>query len=95
MGFKKGQDPNRNLNGRPKKGETFSDVFEKYIKDKKGIDSTEWLVDKLCELAEKGSERAITYLADRVWGKVKEKHELSTGDGGGINIVIEKYTDEV
>jgi len=71
--FKPG-DPRINRKGRPKKGQTFTDVLEKVLKEKtvdyngKKISGKEAAARKLLQLAISGDVTALKYLADRIDG---------------------------
>jgi hypothetical protein len=74
MPFYKGS-PHINRNGRPKKGETFSDAIASVLHEKavnyKGelITGKEAAARKLLELAISGDVNALKYLMDRVDGR--------------------------
>jgi bacterioferritin (cytochrome b1) len=86
MPFSKG-DPNINRNGRPKKGETFTDIFEsKYSK--------ETLLDKLYKKAITDEDYAsLKYLMDRLEGTPKQ---TIAGDNEAplTQIVVERATKQ-
>lgn len=64
--FKKGDDPRRNLNGRPPKGETLTGALKEKV-DKDAI------ATRLIEIAmEKGDIAALKYIYDRIDGRPVE-----------------------
>jgi len=75
--FKAG-DPRINRKGRPKKGESFTEILEKVLHEKvfnyngKKITGKEAAARKLLQLAISGDVAALKYLADRIDGTPKE-----------------------
>ena len=88
MPFKKGE--SGNPNGRPKKGQTITDLIRENL-DKVDIEldngtfvtGKEALVDRLKELAIRGDMTAIKYIIDRMDGPVKQELSFS----GDVTIV--------
>jgi hypothetical protein len=109
-GFKEHPE-NINRNGRPKKGETFTDIIQSelskqnVILNQEGgkitISAKEAVVRKLINLAvNEGNFNAIKYLMDRVDGSPRQT--ISIGDGNNYelsdeerNSWIEKYEREL
>lgn len=77
--FEKG-DSRINRSGRPKKGDSLTDILNLKLdeKDASGKLLREVVADRLIELAGKGDIMAIRYLMDRVDGKPKESIELNS-----------------
>ena len=81
MPFSKGK--SGNPKGRPKKGETLTDLLREKIdipktpRDK--LSRKERIVEKLILLAEAGDLSAVKYLFDRLDGRPKESIELTDG----------------
>jgi ribosomal protein L17 len=81
MPFNKGK--SGNPQGRPKKGETLTDLLREKIettktaKDK--LTRKERIIEKLIVLAEGGDLSALKYLFDRIDGRPKESIELTDG----------------
>jgi hypothetical protein len=80
MPFKKGQ--SGNPKGRPKKGDTFSDIFEKYM-------SEEELFTFYVKLIKEGDKTAIVNAIDRIFGKPKIKIEHSGDEEQPAKWIIE------
>lgn len=82
MPFRKG-DPLINRNGRPKKGQTMTDIITSVLLEKsvtfKGAQITgkEAVARKLLELAVAGDVPALRYLIDRIDGTPKQTVKLS------------------
>ena len=87
MPFRKG-DPSINRNGRPKKGQTLTDVISNILSENavnyKGglISGREAVARKLLELAMSGDVPAMKYLIDRMDGPPKQEIQHS----GGISV---------
>jgi hypothetical protein len=85
--FQKGNDPRRNLEGRPKGAKNFDTLFEEALKRIADTNSTtpdefdRDIVAKGLEMARKGDYRFWKDLLDRRFGKALEKHELTGKDG--------------
>jgi len=81
MPFEKGK--SGNSAGRPKKGETLTDLLREKLeapKTTKGkITRKERIVEKLIVMAESGDLSALKYLIDRCDGRPKESLELTDG----------------
>jgi len=95
MPFKPGHDPNRNYNGRPKKGKTLTDILEKHLRrrkempDGKRMSHKDILAIKLIELAEEnGDTTVLKYIYDRIDGKPIET--VDTKHSGNIQIGIDR-----
>jgi hypothetical protein len=74
--FKKG-DSRINRNGRPKKGQSLTDILNyKLDETKAGKLRREAVAEKLIDLAESGDITAIRYIMDRVDGRPKETVNL-------------------
>jgi len=69
--FKKGDDPRRNLDGRPKGTSNIPDLLRKMYAVRKEGDKTrlENIIEKVLELAEQGVPWAVQFVADRTEGK--------------------------
>lgn len=91
--FEKGDDPRRNLEGRPKGAKNFDTLFEEALKriaDANNKNPDEFDVDivaKGLEMARKGDYRFWKDLLDRRFGKALEKHEVS---GSGLIISFDQ-----
>ena len=79
MKFQKGR--SGNPKGRPKKGESLTDILNLKLdkKNESGKLLREVIADKLIMLAEGGDIVALKYLMDRCDGKPKESIELTNG----------------
>lgn len=81
MPFSKGK--SGNPQGRPKKGETLTDLLREKIettKTAKGkLTRKDKIIEKLIALAEGGDLSALKYLFDRIDGRPKESIELTDG----------------
>ena len=81
MPFKKGHDPNRNMDGRPRKGESLPDLMEQILAEKAGsseIDIREALCRRLIKLASEGHSWAMKEVFDRTYGKPKQIVDQTT-----------------
>jgi hypothetical protein len=80
MPFKKGVDPNRNLKGRPKLGDTVAELARKVLAEKdKGVTREIRILNKFATLAEEGSAPHANFIFDRAYGKPQESMNLSGG----------------
>ncbi len=83
--FRKGNDPRRNLKGRPQ----LPDIKEALAKilegDEDGMTALEEILRALIKKAKKGDVRAAQELLDRAYGKSKLSMDHTTG-GEKINI---------
>jgi len=81
MPFAKGK--SGNPKGRPKKGETLTDLLREKIETPKTVREKltrkEKIIEKLIALAEGGDLSALKYLFDRIDGRPKESIELTDG----------------
>jgi ribosomal protein L17 len=81
MPFTKGR--SGNPRGRPKKGETLTDLLRDKIEAPKTtrekLTRKEKIIEKLITLAEAGDLSALKYLFDRIDGRPKESIELTDG----------------
>ena len=81
MPFKQGK--SGNPKGRPKKGETLTDLLREKIESPKTPrekkSRKEKIIEKLITLAEAGDLSALKYLFDRIDGKPTESIELTDG----------------
>ena len=81
MPFKQGK--SGNPKGRPKKGETMTDLIREKLElpktTREKLTRKEKIIEKLFILAEAGDLSAIKYLMDRVDGRPTESIELSDG----------------
>jgi len=81
MPFSKGQ--SGNPQGRPKKGETLTDLLREKIEvpktAKEKLTRKERIIEQLITLAEGGDLAALKYLFDRIDGRPKESIELTDG----------------
>ena len=71
--FKTGYDPRRNLNGRPSKGQAFTDVLRRVGEEG---DTMEKVARRVWELAKGGNMTAVAFLADRLDGKVTDRVQV-------------------
>ena len=78
--FKKGEI--NNPNGRPKKGQSLTDLLNKKLDKEK-------FIEELIKYAETDPVMK-KYIFDRIDGKVVEKHELSSPDDKDFTIKIVK-----
>jgi len=78
--FEKG-DPRINRKGRPKKGESITEILQKLLdkKNSSGQLRRADIAERLIELAENGDLPALKYLIDRIDGKPRESIELKDG----------------
>jgi len=92
--FEKGDDPRRNLEGRPSVKKLTAALISK-LEEKDGEGYTK-IMEKLISLAKAGNMKAIEVILDRVEGKVMQGLEHTGKDGGnlftGVTINI-KRTD--
>ncbi len=91
MGEWRGSKDNINRNGRPKKGQTLTDILKAHA-DKEDVDSgsrtisrRDALAQKLWQMALGGDIAAIRYIYDRIDGKPTEHHEMT---GTGIPVIF-------
>lgn len=89
-----------NRNGRPKKGETYTDIIrqmgdlpnkELTSDDKKDLKTA--IIEKLYNLALSGDVSALRYLIDRVDGKPKETIDLNDTRKDKLVEVLEKLNE--
>jgi ribosomal protein L17 len=82
MPYKKGQ--SGNPRGRPKKGETMTDLLREKVEIPKTaaakLTRKEKIIEKLITLAEAGDLSALKYLFDRLDGRPKESIELTDSE---------------
>jgi len=78
--FEKG-DPRINRRGRPKKGQSITEILELLLDKKKETGELRRadIAEKLIKLAESGDLPAIRYLIDRLDGRPRETVELKDG----------------
>jgi len=89
--FVKG-DPRINRRGRPKKGQTITDILGLLLdREKDGELRRVTVAEKLIELAIKGDVAALKYLVDRLDGKPRETFTL--GDGAVDRKLREIFED--
>lgn len=79
--FKKGPDPRRNLNGRPKR-KSMTAHLEEAVTD----DARKKIVIAQREKAKRGDLDSAKFIFDRLEGKPTEKHEVSGPDGEPIKL---------
>lgn len=88
-----------NPHGRPKKGQTFTDILDKVLLEEqvtyngRVITGKEAAARKLLEMAIKGDMRAITYLADRIDGKPFQSMGIEGGNGNDLFQVFADLKD--
>lgn len=93
MGFTKGV--SGNPNGRPKKGQTMTDILEKTLKKKsvkmdgKLISGKEAAAMKLLQLAMKGEVAALKYIFDRIDGKPNQTVKFNPADMPLIEVAFD------
>jgi hypothetical protein len=96
MQFKK-NDPRINRNGRPKKGQSLSDILnwalDQKQKNKAGKEMLlrHALAEKLIKKAFDGDTTAIKYIYDRIDGKPRESVDIS---GSMVNLVASITPEE-
>jgi hypothetical protein len=94
MPFKKGYDPKRNYNGRPKLGlttaERIRDAMNEPAKGLEGYTKFDEMVDMAISRAKKGSWQFWDALMSRAYGKVPDKIEMQTEEKPDLS----KLTDE-
>lgn len=87
-----------NPNGRPKKGNAFTEVLEAILAEKiieyrgKKISGKEAAARKLLDMALHGDVQALRYLADRIDGTPRQSVSMSGEDGGPLEVFI-RYVD--
>jgi len=89
MPFKPGQ--SGNPNGRPKKGQTFTDLLKEYLaQETKEPGKTRYdkLIEKMYEFAMQPDATMMKYLVDRVDGKPAESVQLSSDADEPMEITI-------
>jgi hypothetical protein len=97
MPFKKG-DPMINRKGRPKRGETFTDILNVVLREEsvtyKGeqITGKEAAARKLLELAMGGDVSALKYIADRIDGLPVATNNVNTTNIPKITVVVSRET---
>ena len=98
--FAKGNDPRKNLSGRPKLGLTLSakyrDALLEAESEARGGEYTKLdaLIDVLMEKALEGDQRAIEYLQERGFGKVPDRLELSKDESEKTQLDLSALTNE-
>lgn len=96
MPFTKGS-PNINRNGRPRKGQTMTDILSKVLEEKsvkyqdRQITGKEAAARKLLELAMSGDVPALRYLIDRMDGPPKQEIQHS----GGISVNLAPLDESI
>lgn len=94
MTFKKGFDPNRNYNGRPKLGmtvgERIRDAMNEPAVGLEGYTKFDEMVDMAMSRAKKGSFGFWIALLERAYGKVPDKIEMTNEEKPDLS----KLTDE-
>lgn len=89
--FKKGNDPNRNLNGRPPKLPHIDKLIEEVLgEEKDGISAAKVILMALRQKATKGDVRAAEILLDRAYGKLKVNIDHSTLGEKIITVIASK-----
>ena len=85
-----------NPNGRPRKGQTFTDILEGVLGEEvvkhngKTISGKEAVARKLLELAVSGDIKAIQYIGDRLDGR---PFALNPPDGDKSDAVMDRLAD--
>jgi hypothetical protein len=88
--FKKGEDPRRNLDGRPKGSKGLRTVLKELLsaKDPKG----EWANPVAMKLLQKafsdGHYPSLIEIIDRIEGKSQSKLEMTGKDGKDLNVTL-------
>lgn len=90
VNFKKGHDPRRNVNGRPKKIPELDILLADILceESKNGIEAARAILMALREKAVKGDVRAAELLMDRAWGKAKQYIQADGTLNGILNIQV-------
>ena len=89
VNFKKGHDPRRNLNGRPKKIPELDILLADILgEEKDGIEAAKLILMALRAKAVKGDVRAAEVLLDRAYGKAKQYIDLDNHIKGGLVIQV-------
>lgn len=89
VNFKKGHDPRRNLNGRPKKIPELDILLADILgEEKDGIEAAKLILMALRAKAVKGDVRAAEVLLDRAYGKAKQYIDLDNNIKGGLVIQV-------
>jgi len=71
-------DPNINRKGRPKKGETLTDLLEAKLDKEDFVNKVVKLVNSYLDKGETPPDALIKYVFDRIDGKPTEKHEVES-----------------
>lgn len=71
--FKPGADPRRNMKGRPRRGTAFTDILRS-VGEEPG--TMEAVARRVWEMAKSGSMAAVSFLADRLDGRVADRLTL-------------------
>jgi hypothetical protein len=91
MTFKKGYDPNRNYNGRPKLGmtvgERIRDAMNEPAKGQEGYTKFDEMVDMAMSRAKKGSFGFWNALLERAYGKVPDKVEMTSEEKPDLSLL--------
>ena len=92
--FKKGKDPRRNTEGRPKKLPDLDILLANVLgEEKNGMTAAEAILKKLRQEAAKGNLRAAEILLNRAYGMPKQRTEVSGPEGGPVETVI-RFVDD-
>ena len=100
--FVKGDDPRRNVNGRPRVlpelKEVLTEILSEEITNQKGEKATrlEAILRTLNAKAQRGDIRAIQEVLDRAFGKAKSSTEMEENNSPVNKIIVEyvKAKDE-
>lgn len=77
--------------GRPKLGESFTDIIRErvnVVKGKNGDRIADQIIDKLIARALKGDTKAAAYLIDRVDGKSNQSMDIGLKENTDLNISV-------
>jgi hypothetical protein len=89
-------DPRINRNGRPKKGESLTDMLRDLgsvsdvATDKGKINRKQAIASRLWQMAIAGDLAAIKYIYDRIDGSPRQSVEMTGEDGGPVEISVIK-----
>jgi len=91
-----------NRRGRPKKGETYTDLLiemgkrpvDPSLSKDKQITIKEAIIRKTIKLALEGDVSMLKYLFDRIDGKPRETIDISDGREDKLDVIIQKINEK-